>query len=95
MRLALRQKIVFLCYSQQTGISLSTFFNDKNCISFAKRRLILFLEKITLFTSEERIESSVVTVEAKKFLEEETISETLNNASTINDDKSEAEDLIR
>ena len=95
MRSAPRQKIVFLCYSQPTGISLSTFFNDKNCISFAKRRLILFLEKITLFASEERIESSVVPVEAKKFNQEETVSETLNNASIINDDNSEAENLIR
>ena len=94
MRSVLRQKIVFLCYSRLTGLSLSTFFNDKNCISFAKTSLILFLEKITLFASEERIESSVVPVEAKKFLEEETVSETFNNASTINDDNSEAEDLI-
>ena len=76
MRSTLRQKIVFLCYLQPTRIGLSTFFNDKNCISFAKRRLILFLEKITLFASEERIESSAVSVEAKKFLEEETVSET-------------------
>ena len=94
MRSVLRQKIVFLCYSQLTEIRLSTFFNDINCISFAKRRLILFLEKITLFASEERIESSVGSVEAKKLLEEETVSETLNNTSAINDDNSEAEDLI-
>ena len=38
---------------------------------------------------------SVVPVEAKRFLEEETVSETLNNASTINDDNSEAEGLVR
>ena len=36
----------------------------------------------------------LITIEAKKFLEEETVTEALHNAPTINDDNSE-EDVVR
>jgi hypothetical protein len=55
---------------------------------------IIFLEKISLITSEECIESNVIPVEAKKFLEEETAAETLNNAAINNEQDGEEEDLV-
>ena len=53
------------------------------------------LEKISLITSEECIESNVLSVEATKFLEEETSVETLNTAATTNEQDGEDEDLVR
>ncbi len=55
---------------------------------------IIFLEKISLITSEECIESNVIPVEAKKFLEEDTAAEALNNASINNEQDGEEEDLV-
>ncbi len=53
------------------------------------------LEKISLITSEECIESNVIPVEAKKFLEEETPAEALNNVPISNEqDGEEEEDLV-
>ena len=48
-----------------------------------------------MITSEECIESNVLPIEAKKFLEEETATETLNHVLTTNDDNDEEEDLVR
>ena len=74
-----------------TGVTLS---NGKNCIPFEKKEsYATFWQKITLITSKKYIESSVMPIETKKFLEEETIIEALNNAPTIYDDNSE-EDLL-
>ena len=56
--------------------------------------LCYFWQKITLATNEECIESSVMTIETKRFFEEETIIDTLNKTPTIHDDNSE-EDLVR
>ena len=53
-----------------------------------------FFEKLTLIASEECIESNAIPIEAKKYLEEETVTEALNNAPTIHDDNSEEEDLV-
>ncbi len=55
---------------------------------------IISLEKISLITSEECIESNVIPVEAKKFLEEETAVEALNNAAINNEQDDEEEDLV-
>ena len=54
----------------------------------------VFLEKISLITSEECIESNVIPVEAKKFLEEETANEVINNTSTAGDQDENEEDLV-
>ena len=58
-----------------------------------KRVLCYFWQKITLATNEECIESSVMPIETKRFFEEETVIEALNNVPTICDDNSE-EDLL-
>lgn len=55
---------------------------------------IFFLEKLSLITSEECVESNVIGVEAIKFLEEETEVETLANTGTINEQDGEDEDLV-
>jgi hypothetical protein len=55
---------------------------------------IISLEKISLITSEECIESNVIPIEAKKFLEEETAAEAVNNASISNEQDGEEEDLV-
>jgi hypothetical protein len=52
------------------------------------------LEKISLITSDECIESNVIPIEAKKFLEEETAAEALNNAPIANEQDDEEEDLV-
>ncbi|CAF0722876.1 unnamed protein product [Adineta ricciae] len=51
-------------------------------------------EKISLITSEECIESNVIPVEAKKFLEEETANEVMNNTSIAGDQDENEEDLF-
>ncbi|CAF1443443.1 unnamed protein product [Adineta steineri] len=51
-------------------------------------------EKISLITSEECIESNVIPIEAKKFLEEETAIQALNNAPINNEQDDEEEDLF-
>ena len=54
----------------------------------------LFLEKISLITSEECMESNVIPIEAKKFLEEETAAEALNNIAVNNEQDGDEEDLV-
>ncbi|CAM4754730.1 unnamed protein product [Rotaria magnacalcarata] len=51
-------------------------------------------EKISLITSDECIESNVIPIEAKKFLEEETANEMLNNALGTNEEDGDDEDLF-
>lgn len=53
----------------------------------------LFLENISLITGDECIESNVISIEAKKFLEEQTSNEMLNDMPTNNDEDAE-EDLV-
>ena len=52
------------------------------------------LEKLSLITSEECVESNVLSVEAMKFLEEEVPAEDLNNAGTTIEQDGEEEDLV-
>jgi hypothetical protein len=56
--------------------------------------MFIFSEKINLITSEECIESNVIPIEAKKFLEEDTAAEALNNAPIGNEQDGEEEDLV-
>ncbi len=56
--------------------------------------MFLFLEKISLITSDECIESNVIPIEAKKFIEEDTAAEALNNAPLDNEQDGEEEDLV-
>jgi hypothetical protein len=49
---------------------------------------------LSLITSEECVESNIITVEAMKFLEEEVQIETLDNAATTNEQDGEDEDLV-
>jgi hypothetical protein len=55
---------------------------------------VISLEKLSLITSEECIESNVIPVEAMKFLEDETPDETVNNAATTTEQDGEDEDLV-
>ena len=52
------------------------------------------LDKISLITSDECIESNVIPIEAKKFLEEDTAAEAMNNAPIGNEQDGEEEDLV-
>ena len=54
----------------------------------------IVLEKISLITSDECIESNVIPIEAKKFLEEDTAAEAMNNAPIGNEQDGEEEDLV-
>ena len=54
----------------------------------------VYIEKFSLITSEECIESNIIPIEALKFLEEETPVEIANNAVTTNDQDGEDEDLV-
>ncbi|CAF2833569.1 unnamed protein product [Rotaria sp. Silwood2] len=51
-------------------------------------------EKISLITSDECIESNVISIEAQKFLEENTSTEVVNNALITNEDDGDEEDLF-
>ncbi|CAF3652063.1 unnamed protein product [Rotaria sordida] len=51
-------------------------------------------EKISLITSDECIESNILSIEAKKFLEENTSTEVVNNALITNEDDGDEEDLF-
>lgn len=53
-----------------------------------------FVEQISLITSGECIESNVISIEAKKFLEEETAAEAMNNAPVANEPDDNEEDLV-
>ena len=55
---------------------------------------MLVLEKITMTSSEECIESNVISIETKTFLEEGTAIEALNNPPTIYNDNSKEQDLV-
>ena len=56
---------------------------------------LLPVEKLSLITSEECIESNVIPIEAVKFLEEETRTELADQASNGNDhDGDDEEDLV-
>lgn len=56
---------------------------------------IVCLEKVSLITSEECIESNVIPIEAVQFLQEATAAEALNNASAGPDqDGDDEEDLV-
>ena len=59
-----------------------------------RNTFILFLEKISLITSDECIESNILSIEAKKFLEENTSTEVVNNALITNEDDGDEEDLV-
>lgn len=56
--------------------------------------LLLSLEKISLITSDECIESNVIPIEAKKFLEEANEVEARNNAPVTNEQDDDEEDLV-
>jgi hypothetical protein len=53
-----------------------------------------FIDKFSLITNEECVESNVIPVEAMKFLEEETPMESINNGPNTNDQDGEEEDLV-
>src|SRR5438045_2221636 len=57
-------------------------------------KMNIFLEKLSLITNEECIESNVLPIEATKFLEEETPIESVNNDPTTNQQDGEDEDLV-
>lgn len=54
----------------------------------------IVLEKISLVTSDECIESNVIPIEAKKFLEEDTAAEAMNNIPVNNEQDGDDEDLV-
>ncbi len=56
--------------------------------------MLFYLEKLSLITNEECVESNIIPVEAMKFLEEETLIETVNNTGTNNEQDGEDEDLV-
>ena len=55
---------------------------------------LLLLEKLSLITNEECVESNILPVEAMKFLEEEALLETVTAGPTGNEQDGEEEDLV-
>ncbi len=55
---------------------------------------VFVLEKLSLITNEECVESNVLSVEAMKFLQDETPMETVHNGPNMNEQDGEEEDLV-
>ncbi len=73
------------------GRRLSMVCNEKNSIDEIN---CFCIEKLSLITNEECVESNVIPVEAMKFLAEETPMETVHNGPSMNDQDGEEEDLV-